>query len=98
MRRLLLLLIGFLALGAALPAVPAQATPMSAHHHGMPPGHCGDEGQVAVHTCLGCAIDPAEPAPVEPMLAVVMSAPIARLVSILPDYRPGFDPPPPRGA
>jgi hypothetical protein len=98
MRQFLFLLIGLLALGATMPAAQAQASPMTRHHHPLPPGHCSDEGQAAVHTCLGCAIDPAEPAAVEPMLPVAMSAPIARLVSTLSDHRPGFDPPPPRSA
>jgi hypothetical protein len=98
MRRLLLLLIGFMALGATLPSAPAQAMPVNAHDHVMPPGHCGDEGQAAIHICLGCAVDPAHPAPVEPVLPVAMPAPVAQLVSILVDHRPGFDPPPPRAA
>jgi hypothetical protein len=100
MRRLFLLLIGLLAFGATLPTMPAQAAP--AHHHAMPampPGHCPDEGQCgAIHICLGCAIDPAEPAPVEPVLTMAKPAPVARLASTLPDHRPGFDPPPPRTA
>ena len=100
MQRLLLLLIGLLAFGTTLPAAPAQAAP--AHHHAipaMPPGHCPDEGQgSAIHICLGCAVDPAEPAAVETMVLAAMSAPVARLVSILSDHRPGFDPPPPRAA
>lgn len=97
MRRLLLLLIGLLAFGATLPAAPVAAAP--AHHHAMPPGHCPDEGQGSViHTCLGCAIDPVDPAPVELPPVAAMPAPVARLVSILPDHRPGFDPPPPRAA
>ena len=98
MRRLFLLLIGFLAFGAMLPAAPAQAMPMGAHHHAMPPGHCGDDGQAAIHICLGCAVDPAMPSPVEPVVPIVTPAPVARLASILSDHRPGFDPPPPRAA
>ena len=98
MRRLLLILIGLLAFGATLPAAPAQATPMTMRHHMMPPGHCGDEGQAVVHTCLGCAVDPALPSPVAPVLSAATPAPVARLVSILRDHRPGFDPPPPRAA
>jgi len=100
MRRLLFLLIGLLAFGAMLPAAPVEAAP--AHHHAMPTmpaGHCPDEGQgSAIHTCLGCALDPAEPASVEPMPIAAMPAPAVRLASILPDHRPGFDPPPPRVA
>jgi hypothetical protein len=100
MRRLLLLLIGVLAFGATLPAAPVQAAPM--RHHVMPmmpPGHCPDEGQGgAIHICLGCAVDPAELAAVEPTMLAAMPAPVARLVSILSDHRPGFDPPPPRPA
>jgi len=98
MHRLLLLLIGLMALGTTLPTAPAQAMPMTAHHHSMPPGHCGDEGQAAIHICLGCAVDPADPAPVDPALPVVMPAPVARLASTPSDHRPGFDPPPPRAA
>jgi hypothetical protein len=98
MRRLLLILLGFLAFGATLPAAPAQAMPANAHHPMMPPGHCGDEGQAAIHICLGCAVDPVLPSSVEPLLPVVTPAPVARLVSALRDHRPGFDPPPPRAA
>jgi hypothetical protein len=98
MRRLLLLLIGLLAFGAMLPAAPAQAMPAPAHHQMMPPGHCGDDGQAAIHICLGCAVDPALPPAVAPVPPAAMPAPVARLVSIPRDHRPGFDPPPPRAA
>jgi hypothetical protein len=100
MRRLLLLLIGLLAFGTMLPAAPAVAAPL--HHAGMmsmPPGHCPDEGQSgAIHICLGCAIDPAEPAMADPVPPLAMPQPIARPASILSDHRPGFEPPPPRAA
>jgi len=101
MRRLLVLLVGLLAFGAMLPVTTAEAAP--AHHHAMagsmPPGHCPDEGQgSAIHICLGCAVDPSTPAPVEAVLALATPAPVFPLISALPDHRPGFDPPPPRAA
>ncbi|MBA2935473.1 hypothetical protein HZF05_15405 [Sphingomonas sp. CGMCC 1.13654] len=98
MRHLLLLLLGLLAFGTTLPMAPAQAMPTAAHHHALPPGHCKDDGRAAVHMCLGCAVDPAKPARVEPMLFVAIPAAIARPIPALSDHRPGFDPPPPRAA
>jgi hypothetical protein len=95
MRRLVLLLIGLMALGLARPVAPVTAMPVH-HGHAMPPGHCGDEAPCAAHVCLGCAIDPARP---EAPIAIAMAplplpqpSPAVRLA----DHRPGFDPPPPR--
>jgi hypothetical protein len=95
MRRLFLLLVGLLAFGTLMPSMPVIAAPPSHHGHAMPPGHC-DEGQGAVHLCVGCAIDPAKPATFVPALAPPVPSPIAQLASVLDDHRPGFDPPPPR--
>ena len=95
MRRLLLLLLGLMALGTLTPSAPALAAPMPHHGHAMPPGHC-DEGQGAAHICLGCAVDPAKPTEVaRPALSLAL-LPVTPLASALEDRRPGFDPPPPR--
>jgi hypothetical protein len=95
MRRLLLLLLGLMALGTLTPSPPALAAPMPHHGHAMPPGHC-DEGQGAAHICLGCAVDLAKPTDVaRPALALAL-LPVTPLAPALEDRRPGFDPPPPR--
>ncbi|HLZ77748.1 MAG TPA: hypothetical protein VKQ09_00300 [Sphingomonas sp.] len=95
MRRLFLLLLGLVAFGALLPVAPAAAA--AAHHkHAMLPGHCGDEGSVVTHVCLGCAVAPLDPAPFALGRASPASRPVARLVSIPEGHRPGSDPPPPR--
>jgi hypothetical protein len=95
MRRLLLLLLGLMALGTLMPSAPALAVPMPHHGHAMPPGHC-DEGQGAVHICLGCAVDPAKPTAAAFPNLMRAPLPVVPLVSALEDRRPGFDPPPPR--
>jgi hypothetical protein len=97
MRRLLLLLLGLMALGTLIPSAPAFAAPMPHHGHAMPPGHC-DEGQGAVHICLGCAVDPAKPMAAAPPMLARTPLPVALLASVLEDRRPDFDPPPPRAA
>lgn len=84
-----------MALGTLMPSAPALAAPMPHHGHAMPPGHC-DEGQGAVHICLGCAVDPAQTATVAPPAFVGAPLPAVSLASALEDRRPGFDPPPPR--
>jgi hypothetical protein len=95
MRKLLLLLLGLMALGTLMPSAPALAAPMPHHGHAMPPGHC-DEGQGAVHICLGCAVDPAKPMAAALPLLERAPLPVVPLVSALEDRRPPFDPPPPR--
>jgi hypothetical protein len=95
MRKLLLLLFGLIVLGTLTPAASALATPMPHHGHAMPPGHC-DEGQGAVHICLGCAVDPAKPLAVALPPLMRPPLPVGPLLSALEDRRPGFDPPPPR--
>lgn len=95
MRRFLLLLLGLVAFAAPLPVAPvASAVPH--HSHAMPPGHCGDEGSIVVHVCLGCAVAPLDPVSPAPFRASPAPLPVARLVSIPEGYRPGSDPPPPR--
>lgn len=95
MRRLFLLLLGLVAFGTLIPTAPAAAA-ISHHRHAMPPGHCGDEGNVVTHVCLGCAVAPLDPAPTVPVRAVPAILPVARLVSIPEGHHPGSDPPPPR--
>jgi hypothetical protein len=95
MRRLLFLLVGLMAFGTMLPNAPVAAA--TAHHrHAMPPGHCGDESQPATHICLGCAVDPAAPPAIDPIVPMLVMAPTPRFASKRPDHRSGFDPPPPR--
>jgi hypothetical protein len=94
MRRLLLLLVGLMAFGTMVPATPGVA---AHHHHAMPPGHCGDEGKsTTTHICLGCVVDPAMPATIDPIVPTLAMVLTPHFVSMHQDHRPGFDPPPPR--
>jgi hypothetical protein len=96
LRRLVFLLFGLFALGLGQPPVATAAMPVHHGLHGMPPGHCGDEGQCVTHVCIGCAIDPAEPYAPPPIAMAPSIAPQPRLPARFEDHRPGFDPPPPR--
>lgn len=100
MRRLLfLILLGLGLVGTALPpaAAPAAAA-MPAHGHGlMPPGHCGGGDRADCnHACLGCALEPGEPASLAPRPARPLRLARRPDAPTLPSRSAGTDPPPPR--
>ena len=96
MRRLLLILLAWLACVPLLP-MPVQAS----HRHvaacaACPMSHDRDAG-CADHGCCGCATE-AEPATsVSPSVPTPVVVFVARAFAPPAHHRPGFDPPPPRG-